>query len=135
MDSMKLTRIIPLLAATSIISAALFAFISPIVAVDCGVNASHIVIDIGEVVDPSAENVAMEQSSTGSYIQVLKPPLGPCDQDAQSPHMHGAHSHMMLIPNPTPSHLGSLSLIPPPPSLHLTNSNLLPPLKPPRITA
>ena len=131
---MKGTKAISLFAALSIILATLVTVVSPIVDVDCGTNQFHFVGDSGEVIDSFAKEESTAQSNNSINESRSNQPLDSCDGDGEASHMHGAHSHLMVIPTSAAIDFGSPSLIAASSVLQLLESNPHPPAKPPRIS-
>ncbi len=133
MECMKGTKTVSLFAAFCFALAALVTFVSPIVDVDCGTNPSHIVMNIGEEVDPLATGESITQYNTSSYQSTSKQSSDPCDQNKEGRHVHGVHSHVAVSPASAAIDFGSPSLIALPSVLQLAEHNTHPPVKPPRI--
>ena len=131
---MKGSKTVSLFAALSIILAALVTIVSPIVDADCGTNQFHFVGDSGEVVDSFAKEESIAPSNTGINESRSKQPLDSCDRDGEASHMHGTHSHMMVIPTPAAIDFDSPSLIASSSILQLAESDTSPPAKPPRFS-
>lgn len=131
---MKGTNTVSLFAAFSIFLAALTAFISPIVDVDCGIDPSHLVMNIGKVVGPSAENVSITQPYKGGYESTEGKTSSPCDQSNEGSHVHGVHSHVAGPTATSATDFGWPSLIASSSVLQLAERDTQPPVKPPRIS-
>lgn len=129
---MKGTKTVSVVAALSIMLAALLAFVSPIVDEDRGTSPFHFVVDSGVAVDSIFKKDATAQSNTKIYESRSKQPLGSCDHDGEVSHLDGAHSHMMAISTSAAIDFGPLSLIASSSVPQLAEGNIQPPAKPPR---
>ena len=134
MACVKRTNTVSLFAAFSIILAAFAAFISPVVDVDCGIDPSHLVVNIGNMVDASGKDVSTYRPDKKSYESKVKQTSGSCDQHKEGPHVHGVHSHVAVTPASAALDFGPPSLVAPSSLLRFAERDTHPPMKPPRLS-
>ena len=134
MSKIKTIRGIQLLAAASIILAAVAIVIAPVLDLDRGASPGHLVSESERATAACADVISPSQSNAVTYGSSSDPASDTCDPDGDPTHLHGVHSHVMLDTTSASLDIVPLSVLPSLSTFHLRENNIYPPTKPPSIS-
>ncbi len=135
MDCMKRTRAMCLLAASSVLMAALMTFVSPILDLSCGGDPGHVVASRGDPFRSSSGVTPAFSPSPCDHTTAPVLPTAPGQHEGDNIHVHGMTAQALMGISATALPLGTPVLLSSPSAPHLSTASVQPPVRPPRISA